>query len=127
MDDAASSSGLRRREVAISTEAHGSGPATDSRRPSASPRRSSDLFNEVVEKLEKAGSSVKETLGKAQGQASETWKAAKKKYHLLEFHEVPSYLQDNEFIRSAYRVELPLKQAVLSLFKVHNETLNIWT
>lgn len=122
MDDQVSASGLRRREVLVPNSA----PVADGGSPSASPRRSG-RFSEVVEQLERAGSSVKETLERAQDQASETWKAAKKRYHLMDFHEVPAYLQDNEYIRRYYRGELPLKQAALSLFKVHNETLNIWT
>ncbi|GAQ89129.1 hypothetical protein KFL_004890120 [Klebsormidium nitens] len=122
MDDPLSASGLRRREVAVPNPTSDA----DGGSPSASPRRSG-RFSEVVEQLERAGSSVKETLERAQDQASETWKAAKKRYHLMDFHEMPAYLQDNEFIRHYYRGEMPLKHAALSLFKVHNETLNIWT
>ena len=55
------------------------------------------------------------------------WNRAKRKYHLLEFHALPPHLQDNEYIVKGYRAELPLKQAVLSIFRIHNETGNIWT
>ncbi|CDP02857.1 unnamed protein product [Coffea canephora] len=46
---------------------------------------------------------------------------------LLKFESLPDYMQDNEFIRDHYRCEWPLKYVVLSVFSVHNETLNIWT
>lgn len=48
-------------------------------------------------------------------------------HKLLKFESLPDYMQDNEFIRDHYRCEWPLKHVVLSVFSVHNETLNIWT
>ncbi|CAA0840253.1 Heptahelical transmembrane protein 3 [Striga hermonthica] len=54
-------------------------------------------------------------------------KAAKFERRLLKYEELPEYLKDNEFIRDYYRCEWPLKDAALSLFCLHNETLNIWT
>lgn len=53
------------------------------------------------------------------------WK--KVKYQLVEYHSLPGYLRDNEFIHGYYRAEWPLKQTLLSIFKIHNETLNVWT
>ncbi|KAJ0973672.1 hypothetical protein J5N97_015637 [Dioscorea zingiberensis] len=49
------------------------------------------------------------------------------KYELVDFDYLPNYLKDNEFILSYYRSEWPWKQTFLSLFSIHNETLNIWT
>ncbi|CAH9086494.1 unnamed protein product [Cuscuta epithymum] len=46
---------------------------------------------------------------------------------LVKYEALPDYLQDNEFIRDYYRCEWPLKDLVLSVFSLHNETLNIWT
>ncbi|GMH18979.1 hypothetical protein Nepgr_020820 [Nepenthes gracilis] len=57
----------------------------------------------------------------------EETKSRGKSYRLLTFDEVPDYMKDNEFIRKYYRGEWPLKHLLLSLFRWHNETLNIWT
>lgn len=55
------------------------------------------------------------------------WKRVKDHYNLVDFHSLPDYLQDNEFILKYYRADWPLKQTLLSIFSIHNETLNIWT
>ncbi|MCO5579511.1 hypothetical protein L7F22_033366 [Adiantum nelumboides] len=57
----------------------------------------------------------------------ELWRKVKQKYHLVEFHALPDYLRDNEFILAHYRANWPLKQTLWSIFTIHNETLNIWT
>ncbi|KAL3629756.1 hypothetical protein CASFOL_026978 [Castilleja foliolosa] len=54
-------------------------------------------------------------------------KAAKLERRLLKYDELPEYLKDNEFITDYYRCEWPLKDVILSVFSLHNETLNIWT
>lgn len=46
---------------------------------------------------------------------------------LINYEELPEYLKDNEFIRNYYRCEWPLKDVALSIFSLHNETVNIWT
>ncbi|XP_073289601.1 heptahelical transmembrane protein 3 [Primulina huaijiensis] len=46
---------------------------------------------------------------------------------LEKYESLPEYLKDNEFIRDYYRCEWPLKDVFLSVFSLHNETLNIWT
>ncbi|MDD0148556.1 hypothetical protein PSY31_22985, partial [Shigella flexneri] len=53
------------------------------------------------------------------------WK--KVKYQLVEYHSLPGYLKDNEYIVGYYRSEWPLRQTLLSVFSIHNETLNVWT
>lgn len=50
-----------------------------------------------------------------------------KEYKLLRYEELPEYMKENEFIRDYYRAEWPIKNALLSFFSWHNETLNIWT
>lgn len=55
------------------------------------------------------------------------WNAVKKPFHLCDFGALPEYLRDNEFILRGYRSEWPLKHALLSIFRIHNETGNIWT
>ncbi|XAR57701.1 hypothetical protein NMG60_11025944 [Bertholletia excelsa] len=59
------------------------------------------------------------------GKGKRLWK--KVKYQLVEYHSLPGYLKDNEFIIGHYRAEWPLKQVLLSIFSIHNETLNVWT
>ncbi|KAM1575471.1 heptahelical transmembrane protein 4-like isoform X1 [Malus sylvestris] len=51
----------------------------------------------------------------------------KVKYQLIEYHSLPDFLRDNEFILGHYRSEWPLKQVFLSIFSIHNQTLNVWT
>ena len=46
---------------------------------------------------------------------------------LVHFQVAPSYLQDNPFIRTGYRMDLTWKEAALSVFQLHNESMNIWT
>lgn len=60
-----------------------------------------------------------------QGKGKRLWK--KVKYQLVDYNSLPGYLRDNEFILGHYRAEWPLKQVFLSIFTIHNETLNIWT
>ena len=51
----------------------------------------------------------------------------RQRYGLLSFHQLPEYMKDNEFIVNYYRADWPLKEAFFSLFRWHNETLNVWT
>ena len=46
---------------------------------------------------------------------------------LVSFEELPEYMKENEFIRGYYRMEWPIKHAIKSIFRWHNETLNVWT
>ncbi|CAH0489940.1 unnamed protein product [Peronospora farinosa] len=38
-----------------------------------------------------------------------------------------AYLADNSYIRSGYRLHYSTRDCFLSLFELHNETLNVWT
>lgn len=64
-------------------------------------------------------------LDSKEGKAKKNWKKAK--WHLVEYQKLPVYLRDNEYIVGYYRSEWPLKQILLSIFSIHNETLNVWT
>ncbi|GFQ00993.1 heptahelical transmembrane protein 2 [Phtheirospermum japonicum] len=69
--------------------------------------------------------SAASTLSKSQSATGA--KAAKLERRLMKYDELPEYLRDNEFITDYYRCEWPLKDVILSVFSLHNETLNIWT
>jgi adiponectin receptor len=40
---------------------------------------------------------------------------------------LPDYIRDNEYILRHYRSDWPIPESLLSIFSIHNETLNIWT
>ena len=65
---------------------------------------------------------------KPRGRGAGAWRRVRAKTAALQaFQSIPDYLRDNPYIRSGYRVDWSPKDCILSLFKVHNETLNIWT
>nr|TKW29029.1 hypothetical protein SEVIR_3G368600v2 [Setaria viridis] len=49
-----------------------------------------------------------------------------KKCELIGYEALPEWLKDNEFIHGYYRCEWPMKETILSIFSIHNETLNVW-
>ncbi|XP_010446637.1 PREDICTED: heptahelical transmembrane protein 4 [Camelina sativa] len=81
---------------------------------------------EIKEHLHpKSGSSSETTEKKHNVKGKRLWQ--KVKYQLVEYHSLPAYLRDNEYIIGHYRCEWPIKQILLSIFTIHNETLNVWT
>lgn len=54
-------------------------------------------------------------------------KEKKRKCELVGYEALPEWLKDNEFIHGYYRCEWPMKETVLSIFSIHNETLNVWS
>jgi len=46
---------------------------------------------------------------------------------LVSYDRLPEFLKHNEFIVDHYRSEWPIKEALLSAFSIHNETINVWT
>jgi hypothetical protein len=46
---------------------------------------------------------------------------------LFHWNDLPDYLKDNEYIVTGYRADTGIVGAVKSLFRVHNESGNIWT
>ncbi|KAF3338136.1 heptahelical transmembrane protein 4-like protein [Carex littledalei] len=49
------------------------------------------------------------------------------KCKLVCYSDLPDYMKDNEFILGYYRCEWPMKETLLSIFSIHNETLNVWS
>ncbi|CAM0871709.1 unnamed protein product [Alopecurus aequalis] len=49
------------------------------------------------------------------------------KHELVGYDALPEFLKHNEFVLDYYRSEWPVKQALLSVFALHNETINVWT
>lgn len=86
---------------------------------SESPRRGEEM------KVSSEAIESPQTSPSKEGKGKRLWK--KVKYQLVEYHSLPGYLRDNEFIVGHYRSEWPLKQVFLSMFTIHNETLNVWT
>ncbi|CAN6329210.1 unnamed protein product [Urochloa humidicola] len=54
-------------------------------------------------------------------------KEKKRKCELIRYEALPDWLKDNEFIHGYYRCEWPMKETILSIFSIHNETLNVWS
>ncbi|XWS27058.1 hypothetical protein CRYUN_Cryun26dG0083900 [Craigia yunnanensis] len=52
---------------------------------------------------------------------------AKRRYTLVSYNELPDYMKDNDFILNYYRANWSIKEALFSIFRWHNETLNVWT
>uniref|UniRef100_A0A0E0GI35 Haemolysin-III related family protein n=1 Tax=Oryza nivara TaxID=4536 RepID=A0A0E0GI35_ORYNI len=65
--------------------------------------------------------------GKKCGDGGVAKRCCERKYELVSYDALPAFLKHNEFIIDYYRSEWPIKQALLSAFAVHNETVNVWT
>lgn len=86
-----------------------------------------DAYEEMTVKFKTSAESMEchQRYFSKDGKGKKLWK--KVKYQLVEYHALPAYLRDNEFILGHYRADWPLKQTLLSIFSIHNETLNVWT
>ncbi|KAJ1697135.1 hypothetical protein LUZ63_005647 [Rhynchospora breviuscula] len=69
---------------------------------------------------------IKHKIGEIREKRKAKCKEAKK-CKLVCYNDLPDYLKDNEFIWGYYRSEWPMKETLLSIFSIHNETLNVWT
>lgn len=58
---------------------------------------------------------------------SHVQKGRSKRCELMSYWELPEYMKDNEFILNYYRADWPVLEALFSVFRWHNETLNVWT
>lgn len=59
--------------------------------------------------------------------AGARWPRKLRRYLLAQYTQLPTYLADNEHIKSGYRVHFSWRLCLRSMFRMHNETLNIWT
>lgn len=86
-----------------------------------------DAYDETTDKLKTSPETMEhhKKYSSKEGKGKRLWK--KVKYQLVEYHALPAYLRDNEFILGHYRADWPIKQTLLSVFSIHNETLNVWT
>jgi adiponectin receptor len=50
-----------------------------------------------------------------------------KNCELIGYESLPEWLKDNEYIHGYYRCEWPMRETILSIFSIHNETLNVWS
>lgn len=66
-------------------------------------------------------------LGSSKKKKKEEEADGRRKYSLLSYDELPEYMKDNEYILNHYRADWPLREAFFSLFRWHNESLNVWT
>jgi adiponectin receptor len=60
-----------------------------------------------------------------------TVKVLQRKYwnawQYLSYAEIPDWMQDNDLIKEYYRPQLSFGLALLTLFELHNETVNVWS
>lgn len=72
-------------------------------------------------------SSSDQNVNKVENKDHQESKANSKRYGLVSFWELPEYMKDNEYVLHYYRANWPIKEALFSIFRWHNETLNVWT
>lgn len=72
-------------------------------------------------------SSSDQNVNKVENKDHQESKAKSKRYGLVSFWELPEYMKDNEYVLHYYRANWPIKEALFSIFRWHNETLNVWT
>lgn len=91
------------------------------------------ISSEVIETLEEAYEEVLEcsqrALSDMKGASHKVMEEAQRVIEKLyyTFHELPDHMKDNDFIITGYRAYYSAKQCFSSIFRVHNETMNIWT
>mmetsp|Transcript_24624 Transcript_24624/g.53780 ORF Transcript_24624/g.53780 Transcript_24624/m.53780 type:complete len:495 (-) Transcript_24624:45-1529(-) len=48
-------------------------------------------------------------------------------WRYMDFEDIPEWMHDNDLIRTYYRPQMSLRQALATLFSLHNETTNVWS
>ncbi|KAF9095838.1 hypothetical protein BGX29_008862 [Mortierella sp. GBA35] len=101
-----------------------------------------DMQNTLGNSLQKTNKTVTETwrstkatagekIREVEHQMTETWDASKAAFEgtkrLLRFEELPKEWQSNPYILTGYRFLSSKRQCLRSIFRLHNETCNIWT
>lgn len=85
-------------------------------------------MTEVAEVEDKVTTQVKKAATKATCNVPQRRRGVRhSSRNLLTFQTIPTYLKDNEFIVTGYRPHMPFTESFKSLFRLHNETGNIWT
>ncbi|SPQ99659.1 unnamed protein product (mitochondrion) [Plasmodiophora brassicae] len=72
---------------------------------------------------------LQQTLAAGAADTTGAWpRAAKVRQFLLhQYSQVPAWLRDNPYIQGGYRVHFSWRLCLQSIFRLHNETLNVWT
>lgn len=70
-----------------------------------------------------ARSSLHKTPKRLRGKAP----AGRTRLKLFHWNELPDYLKDNKFIVTGYRADTGLLGSIQSLFRIHNESGNVWS
>ncbi|KAF9923177.1 hypothetical protein FBU30_006750 [Linnemannia zychae] len=98
-----------------------------------------DMQDTLGDSLHMTNKTVSETWRSTKASANEkirgveeTWDAASKAAlkgakRLLRFEELPKEWQSNPYILTGYRFLSSKRQCLKSIFRIHNETCNIWT
>ena len=100
------------------------------------PKHDCDVHEQAIEGLHALQSRATEAMDQMWNKACvkseeaemyvrKAWETAWKTCH---FHHLPSWLQDNDFLRSGHRPPLEsFKACFWSIFRLHTESVNIWT
>ncbi|KAG0372910.1 hypothetical protein BGX24_012426 [Mortierella sp. AD032] len=87
--------------------------------------------NAVTETWRSTKATANEKIRGVEQQVTETWDASKAAFEgakrLLRFEELPKEWQSNPYILTGYRFLSSKRQCLKSIFRIHNETCNIWT
>ncbi|KAA8522974.1 hypothetical protein F0562_009397 [Nyssa sinensis] len=94
--------------------------------------RKGSVWKRKTKEMEKdpyhlVSSDTKENNNKKRKKKISQSRSKAKQYALVTYQELPEYMKDNEYILNYYRANWPLKEALFSIFRWHNETLNVWT
>lgn len=99
-------------------------PYTRGRSFSASVVQGSALAAQII-------ATVNNNLNEKSSFLDESWETTKAlmlgTQRLLLFEELPRDRQENQYVLSGYRFYRTSKECLKSLFKLHNETMNIWS